>query len=75
MFIIQVLVMMIRIRIDRRLIIFPARFWPIHYKHAWLNLKSERPQQGKQIAKSVKVTIICYSFRIYLFPTVKRNTQ
>ena len=46
--------MMIRIRIDRRLTIFPARFWSIRYKHTWLNLKSQRHQQGKQIAKSVK---------------------
>ena len=42
------------IRIDRRLIIFPSRFWSIHYKHTWLNLKSERHRQGKQIVESVK---------------------
>ena len=41
------------IRIDRRLIIFPAHFWSIHYKHTWLNLKSERHQQGKQIVESI----------------------
>ena len=68
MFIIQGLVMVIRIKINRRLIIFPARFWSIHYKHAWLNLKSERPQQGKQIAKSVKEPLFVVRLLFIYFP-------